>query len=70
MAMNKLGMYSEVELSKDEADTLVDSARGKASPIIPLMTLRRQSIKPPSVWTSLRIWAAVKFARLAAWMAP
>lgn len=70
MAMNKLGMYTEVESSKDEADTLVDSARGNTSPVIPLTALRRQSVRPPSVWASLRIWAAVKFARLAAWMVP
>ena len=67
---NRLGMYSEVELSKDEEDTLVDSARGNTSPIIPLSRLRRRDVPPPSVWTSLRIWMGVRLARLSAWITP
>lgn len=69
MAVNKLGMYSEVERGRDEVDTAVDSARGRDL-VIPLTTLRRQPFKPPSVWMSLRMWAAWKLAELSAWMAP
>lgn len=66
---NKLGMYSEVERTKDDADTAVESARGRDL-IIPLTRLRRRNIKLPSVWTSLRVWAAVTLARLSAWVKP
>lgn len=71
--INSRGMYSEVTKSKDEEDTLVDSAPSSkltTMPLIPLTTLRRQAVKPPSLWTSLRIWIAVKLARLAADIAP
>ena len=69
MAMNRFGMYSEVERTKDDADTAVDSAAAKDL-VIPLSRLRRQSVKPPSTRTSLRIWLSVKLAELSAWMAP
>lgn len=69
MALNKLGMYTEVELRKDEEDTAVESASPRDL-VIPLTTLRKHNIKLPSVWTSLRFWAAVKLAELSAWMAP
>ena len=69
MALNKLGMYSEVERTKEDADTAVDSAAPRDL-VVPLSRLRRQSVKLPSTWISLRIWLSVKLAELSAWMAP
>ena len=69
MTVNKLGMYSEVERTKENADTAVDSA-ARRELVIPLSRLRRQSVKLPSTWISLRIWLSVKLAEFSAWMAP
>lgn len=64
-------MYSEVELRRDEADTIDEaSSRRETLPLIPLSRLRRTSVRPPSFWTSLRIAVAVMLARLAYRIAP
>lgn len=63
--INGNGMYSEVVDSSVDAQTLPDSDNRDTEPLVPLLTIRRRDVKPPSVWASLRIWLATRLARWA-----